>query len=387
MQERYRELGRLRIGEIVESGGRRHPGHLGTWRLTSAWQKLLEAAAALWGGQVKVWDGAPTEGEQFELTTEVAALAVIVPPQDIDSNSWYELYTAGGIKRRCDGETDMISGRTCPCATKNARECKPTIHLKVMLPEIPDIGTWRLVTRGWNAAAELTQIVRLMNSIAPKTFAEASLRIESRTSKVENAQGKSETHHFTVPVLELPYSMGDLMKHAPTALVTGRGGRVPLSGDAPELPQDSRFQHNHEPDWGDRPGLPQASGEVGNAALAYGEGAALATSTTAEGTSDGQDGESVAPLVTPSEESSPGAGSEVAVTRPTPPADDPELNDEPAANWRWANAQAVGLTGNAALKAIHHVFATAGAPDAAPTSQSQITNRQLQAVIEETRKT
>jgi hypothetical protein len=371
VQERYKELGRLRMGEVDTSGVKARPKRLDTWRLTSPSKSLLEHAAGLWGGDVEVWEGAPTEGEQFELTTEVSALAVIVPPQDIDDNSWYELWSAGGIKRRCDGETDMISGRSCPCALKETRECKPTTYLKVMLPQIPDIGTWRLVTRGWNAAAELTQVVRLLSNIAPNTFAEASLRIESRTSKSENAQGKTETHHFIVPVLDLPFSMGDLMQHAPAELTAGRGGRVGLPGDAPALPEDGRFEHDRETAWGAPAALP-----AGSEPEVYGEGIEGSEQLSSDGNDDGAI--TVTPPVTPSEGST--SEGEAETSNPSAfPEDD--LDDEPAASWRWKNAAAIGLTGPKVLKRCQTLF-----KDNPPKTQSQISNRQLQACIEEGRK-
>jgi hypothetical protein len=389
VQERYKELGRLRMGEVVEyASGKKGPGRLDTWRLTSPSKTLLEHAAGLWGGEVEVWENAPTEGEQFELTTEVSALAVIVPPQDIDANSWYELWSAGGIKRRCDGETDFISGRSCPCAPKETRECKPTTYLKVMLPEIPDIGTWRLVTRGWNAAAELTQVVRLLSSVAPHTFAEASLRIESRTSKSENAQGKTETHHFIVPVLDLPFSMGDLMRHAPSELTAGRGGRVGLPGDAPALPEAGTVSGDDESEWGAPAALPQGSEPEG-----MGEGSEGSEQLSSGGDDGGAIGTpiTVSLPVEPSEDSASEGGPVSAVSAapdpadPAPPLDD-DLDDEPAADWRWANANALGLDGNKALKKVREMCEKQGLAGPVPTSQSQVTNRQLQAAIEGARK-
>jgi hypothetical protein len=165
--------------------------------------------------------------------------------------------------------------------------------------------------------------------------------------------------------------MGDLMQHAPAELVAGRSGRVPLPGDSPELPADGRFEHNRAQDWGDRPALPQVSEEAGHSP-SNGEGAkreVRASSDEPDGTGDGAD--TVTPS-SPSDEASP-EGSETA-----PPEDD--LDDEPAASWRWKNATAVGLNGPKALKMVHKLF-----PDNPPTAQSFITNRQLQAVIEEAR--
>jgi len=202
VQRRYRELGRIRLGDKGGAGGRRR---LSTFRLTSPSRPLLENAAELWGGQVQEWKGAPTEGTQYELTTEASELPVMVPTQDMEGSQYLELWTAGGVKRRCDGETELISGRKCKCDPE-APECKITTHLILVLPQIPDLGVWRLTTHGFNAAAELPETVRLLqHAYAEGHLPGATLAIESRTSK----EG-GETRHFTVPVLKVPFTLQEM---------------------------------------------------------------------------------------------------------------------------------------------------------------------------------
>ncbi len=245
VQQRYRELGRLRMGDLE---GRR-PIRLETWRMTSPAQELLDKAAGLWGGQVTEWSGAPTEGTQYELVTEATTLPVLVPPQDIDAGQFMELWTAGGCKRRCDGQTEFLSGRACICAAKDERLCKPTTQLLVMLPDIPDIGVWRVRTLGWNAAAEIPQTVHLLAKVAGRgVYPEATLAIEPRTSKTDG-----ETHHYVVPVLRLPFTLAAMLDASPAAaeITTGRRELVPLPGRRPELPADPTFADETDPSWGD----------------------------------------------------------------------------------------------------------------------------------------
>lgn len=268
VQHRYRTLGRLRMGDRQGPGGRRR---LSNWRLTSPSRALLEAAAALWGGEVGEWDEAPTEGKQFELTTTVDELPVMVPPQDVESNQWLEFWQASGVKRRCDGQMDFISGRSCICQAKGDDLCKPSTHLLVMLPAIPDVGVWRLTTHGWNAAGEVPQTVKLLMTLvgAGGLLPAATLGIESRTTRGTNKAGKPETRHYTVPVLRLPFTMDQVLESTGVALTPGQHGRVPLPSEA-SLPADPAFEHDQDIEWGERAALPEAS-EVSSPAVPDGE--------------------------------------------------------------------------------------------------------------------
>lgn len=394
VQYRFRELGRLRLGDLDTSGAKPRPKRLETWRLTSPSEELLARAAGIWGGEVGTWSNAPTEGEQFELTTEVSVLPVLIPPQDVDARQFYELWTAAGVKRRCDGVTDFISGRPCICAQKEVRDCVPTTQLLAMLPELPDVGVWRLVSRGWNAAAEIPQTVKLLRQIAgPDTFAEAELAIEARTTKTENAQGKPETHNFTVPVVRLPFSLASLIAQAP-AITTGPGGRVPLAGERPELPADARFNHNQDADWGERIALPEDS------AFAEGEGPEAEPSSETPVPARGRRSKAVSDRPSPGP-SSPGEGhhpsaptsrraktssaegmvpEENSGRAAVSPDETPSADDEPAPEHLWAVAAAAGMSGNVVLKAVRALYSKGVLQGTSPATQSAVTVAELEAL-------
>lgn len=233
-QRRLRELGRIRIGAKDERG---YPTRLDVFRLTSPSKELLRAASGYWGGIPQEWVGAPGEGKQYELVTESDTLEVWVPRQDVAGKQLMELYTKAGIQRRCDGEFELRSGRACLCDPAD-RECTPTTHVLFMLPQLPDVGTWRLTTHGWNAAAELPATIELLlRMTAEGVEPEGTLAIEVRTSVVDG-----QTKHYPVPVLRVPYALADL-RHGVVPVLEGggRGGRPPITGARPELPADPSF--------------------------------------------------------------------------------------------------------------------------------------------------
>jgi hypothetical protein len=219
---RLREEGRLRMGDSEPIKGKkgRRPVKLTEWRLTSPNREAIETAAKLWGGEAHEWTGAPGEQQQWEVLTDASELNVLVPfPQELEERQLYELYTAGGRTRACNGREEFISGGPCLCEP-DKRECKLTTHLLVLLPELPGIGVWRLTTSGYNAAVELAGAMRILRSIHARShFATAALVLEQRQQKVP---GQAE-RQFVVPVLRLPYSLADagLGGHLPPALPAG----------------------------------------------------------------------------------------------------------------------------------------------------------------------
>jgi hypothetical protein len=206
LQRRHRELGRVRMGaKGVSEGGKSIPVKLDTWRLTSPSLELLHAASQLWGGTVGEWKDAPTQGLQYELITEAREIPVLVPPQVLEDSQWYTLYSGGGIERKCDGRHATIPEGDCLCDPEN-RACQVTTNLLVVLHALPDIGVWRLVSHGYNAAAELSMGVEiLMQFMGRGGMPEAVLGIEARTSK-----NQGQTRHFLVPVLKVPHSLEEL---------------------------------------------------------------------------------------------------------------------------------------------------------------------------------
>lgn len=246
-QRRYRELGRIRIGEKNEKG---YPTRLDVFRLTSPSLDLLRFASGLWGGIPNEWEGAPGEGVQYELTTESDTLEVYVPQQNIAASQLMELYTKGGIQRRCDGSVELRSGRACMCDPE-ARECSPTTHVLFMLPQLPDVGVWRLTSRGWNTAAEMPATIDLLSQLSGEgVIPMGMLAIEVRTSVVDGM-----TKHYNVPVLRVPYALAELQRGGVPVLEAGRvRGKPPIPGGHPELPADPSFVGT--PDFGERPALP-----------------------------------------------------------------------------------------------------------------------------------
>ena len=205
LQRRMRELGRLRLG-VKEAGG---PKRIDTWRLTSHSRDLIESAAALYGGEPREWQDAPSDAEQWEVITDATSLPIAIPP-GVAMSQWYEQWKGGRIERRCDGEYEQISERNCLCNPED-RECKPTTRLNVMLPELWDIGVWRMESRGIIAAIELAGVVGLLEHATARGVAvQARLRIDSRTVRKPNER---YPRHFSVPVIEVASSLGALLNN------------------------------------------------------------------------------------------------------------------------------------------------------------------------------
>lgn len=208
IQQRLTEVGRIRLGE--RKGNR--PSRLDHFRLTSQRRDVLDAAAAVYGGQVKPW--ASDQGAQWQLTIEADALDVLVAPGQ-SFTQWFELWKGGGCARRCNGITvESLDGRDvrdreqeclCPAdtterveAAKKGEACKPTTRLSVWLPLLLGIGVWRAETHGFYAASELPAKVSLLQSLAAQGYRpSAILRIATRSVKRPNQPTK------TFPVLDL----------------------------------------------------------------------------------------------------------------------------------------------------------------------------------------
>jgi hypothetical protein len=210
LQQRIRELGRIRIGQVVKSGTKTRPEKLDRFRLTSASRELLEKVAGLYGGTVAEWTPANGGVQQWEVVTESARLPILVPPQPV--TQWYELWSGGGCQRRCDGEREMLTDRPCLCdPDPTDRACKPTTRLNVVLRDVEGLGVWRLETHGYYAAVELPGVAELLAQAGG--YITGHLGLEQRTAKREG-----KTRHWMVPVIEVDVT--------PTALLSGAAGPV-----------------------------------------------------------------------------------------------------------------------------------------------------------------
>lgn len=199
IQRRMVQVGRIRLG--TKQGNR--PVRLDTWRLTSRDRKRLDAAAEIFGGNVQEWEG--RQGE-YELITEVADLPImLLPGQTL--TQWLELWSGGGCKRRCDGDTETISDGPCLCDPEKP-DCKPHTRLNVMLPDVPGLGMWRLDSTGWNAARELAGTAEFLEQATARgELLPARLRIDQR---VEIRDG--QTKRFPVPVLDVDIRSLDALR-------------------------------------------------------------------------------------------------------------------------------------------------------------------------------
>ena len=210
LQRGIAEAGRIRIGiQVPTSGGRTRPEKISTFRLTSPDRRRIEEAAELFKGTVKPWE-APA-GRQWEVITETAEMAVIVPPQAMAFSQHYELWSAGGCQRRCDGQTEHLSQQPCPC-DPDERECDIHTRLSLMIRDLPGLALWRLDTQGWYAARELAGAVEVIAMAAGRgIMIPARLLLEQRSVKRPGKDGKPQTLRFAVPRLDPGITPGQLL--------------------------------------------------------------------------------------------------------------------------------------------------------------------------------
>jgi hypothetical protein len=238
LQTRARELGRIRLGQVVSgANGRSRPEKLDRFRITSASQVLIERIAELYGGEARPWTPQGGGAAGWEVVTTSTRLPVLVPPQPV--SQWYELWSGGGCQRRCDGVTEMLSDRPCLCGPDpEERDCKPTTRLNVVLREVEGIGVFRLETHGYYAAVELPSAAELL--AATRGYITGHLGLEQRTVK-RNGQ----TRQFMVPTLEVDMTPQQLMAgggfNPPPALEGSKPLGLPAGSDAgsPSLDVDS----------------------------------------------------------------------------------------------------------------------------------------------------
>lgn len=217
IQQRFRELGRIRTGIQVpnKSGRGTHPEKLARFRLTSEWQHLIEQAAEVFGGEARPWDN--DGAAEFEVIVEVDSLPVVIPPGEV-LDQWYEMWSGGGCQRRCDGVRQVLQDRPCQCPADpmerqelagKGQACKPTTRLRLMLPDVADVGIWRLESHGFHAAAELGGSAGL---VAAATKAGAMIPADLRLASREGARRPgTPKKSFYVPALSFRGTLGPVL--------------------------------------------------------------------------------------------------------------------------------------------------------------------------------
>lgn len=209
VQRSLRRLGKIRTGNVVSAkDGKKRPAKLDTFRFTSEQRSLIDAAREAFGGTVEPWTNPATGKQEWEVVTETDRVDIYVPPGQPVSQ-WMELYRQGGCERRCDGVTETISRQPCLCPSdtelrvamaKDGAACKITTRLSVMLPQLPDLGSWLLETHSFYAAQELAGTAEVLAAAAERgQFLPARLRLDQREKKIPN----KPTNKYAVPVIEL----------------------------------------------------------------------------------------------------------------------------------------------------------------------------------------
>jgi Recombination directionality factor-like len=223
-QRHLRERGRIRLGYSTRNAkGDKIPHKLQTFMFSAPDRETLDQVAALFGGEVEAWAEGGTDA--WRVTTSVASLNVLFASGMTLSQS-FDQYRGGFHVLACDGVTLRRSGKgrrliaePCTCDPED-RACQLTTHLCVILPDLPGLGVWRLVTHSHHAAAELLGAMDVVEAAVA-----AGMRVPGRLFLTERQvrrliDGKPETRKFIVPVLDLAMSAAAL----PTGAGTGGPG-------------------------------------------------------------------------------------------------------------------------------------------------------------------
>lgn len=229
LQMRMRQLGEIRLGHVVPtSNGKTRPAKLNKFRFTSPSREILASVAELYGGEVKPWtpaNGAPAE---FEVYSKADRLPVLIPPRDAVSQ-WYELYAGSKCQRRCDGVTEQKSDRPCMCNPEN-RTCKITTRVNVMLRDVPALGQWLLISKGYHAAVTLPPAAELLAQAGG--YVAGWLGMEEKTAVVDDKPAR-----FMVPTLDVEITPAALMAGevvGGTAAVAKGPERVAITSGRPD---------------------------------------------------------------------------------------------------------------------------------------------------------
>lgn len=218
LQQRIFTIGKIRLG--LYDGA---PKKLDTFRLTSPDRKVLEAAAALYGGEVREWSPLnDPQRKEFELITAVKELPFLISPVPVSQAM--EEWGRGVCKRRCDTEIERISGKPCICLKQNKRVCKPVTRFNVVLYQLPGFGVWLLESHGWTMATELTTTADLLYGWLKNTRKPipAKLAIEMREIKRVKKSGEGvDVFKFPVAVIKIEHTPLQLLSLASKPQVDG----------------------------------------------------------------------------------------------------------------------------------------------------------------------
>ena len=239
MKRQAAELGRIRTGYSrpnPKPNGRPIPVKSKTFILTSHSREYIAAAAELYGGTVEQWTPQGQPVAQWRVVTEATELRAILPAGDpLDQAN--EKWTAGGCERRCDGVTEKLSGQPCICLAqygddwherKPEEVCRPTSRVGVFLPDLPDLGVWRLETKSYYAADALAGgLDTVLQATGGRGLLPVRMWIEQRKAV---RGGKTKQFQVIVVVPSLPK-----LRHALSGPISTAAALDPASLDRPAI--------------------------------------------------------------------------------------------------------------------------------------------------------
>lgn len=190
IQRRHAEVFRIRLGDRQNGQMRKLTDAI---RITSPNAAVVKAFTDVFGGDVRDWEG---QFEAYLPTTELPIM--VLPGQSI--TQWWEKYRKSVCERRCDGETETLSGKACVCpaditermASKDG--CRPMTRVNVVCPDVAVVGAGSLVTHGLVAAETLPQSIAVAEAaLARGLMVPAVLRVVEHKGKT----------HYIVPQIEI----------------------------------------------------------------------------------------------------------------------------------------------------------------------------------------
>jgi hypothetical protein len=173
----------LEVVSEVAPAGRFHvarqrggsPMALSAWRVTTDDRVLADALAGLYGGVPEAVGSA--DGFGYEVLTRRDAVSILIHgPHSLALRM--VLRGAGETFHLCDGvkllEPLGADGEPCGCgptlverkaAARAGRGPKPEVQLRFRLSELPEAGTFELVSTSWEFAESLPSLERALNDV------------------------------------------------------------------------------------------------------------------------------------------------------------------------------------------------------------------------------
>ena len=239
MKRQAAELGRIRTGYSrpnPKPDGKPIPVKSKTFVLTSHSREYVAAAAELYGGRVEQWTPQRSSIAQWRVITEAPELRAILPAGD-PLNQSYEKWSGGGCERRCDGVTEQITRQPCICLARYGEDwhkrkadqvCRPTSRIGVFLPDLPDLGVWRLETKSYYAADALAGgLDTVLQATGGSGMLPVRMWIEQRTAVRE---GKTKQFQVVILVPALPK-----LRHALSGPISTAAALDPSTLDRPAI--------------------------------------------------------------------------------------------------------------------------------------------------------